>query len=92
MDVLIREEIETEAPGSAAEHLFEAFEGSEYKLTDCERADFSVQNHESPGQLLIRGPGTVRNAAGEAVLDTDEVFARLLLNDVADTVVVVVLV
>ena len=55
-------------------------------------ADFTVQNHESPGQLLIRGPGIVQNAAGEAVRDTDEIFGRLLLDEAADAVVVVVLV
>lgn len=61
-------------------------------MTDCEMADFTVQNHESPGQLLIRGPGIVQNAAGEAVRDTDEIFGRLLLDEAADAVVVVVLV
>lgn len=90
IEVLFREEIET--PGSAAEQLFKPFERSDYAFPDSGKTGVSVQNHELLGQLLIRGPGTVRNTAGEAVLDTDELFARLLLNDTADAVVVVVLV
>lgn len=88
MKDILREEIE--GSKSAEKCLFEAFEDSEYELKDCSVDDFRVQNHEAPGQLIVRGNGTVLDEDGEEVFDSDEVYGRILLDEADEGVVVVV--
>lgn len=88
MKDILRKEVE--GSKSAEECLFEAFEDSEYILTDCSIDDFRTQNHEAPAQLIVRGEGRVLDEDGNEVFDTDKVYGRILLDEIEDGVVVVV--
>jgi hypothetical protein len=88
MKDILREEIE--GSKSAEKCLFEAFENSKYKLKECSVGDFQVRNHEAPGQLIVRGNGTVLDEDGEEVFDSNEVYGRILLDEKDEGFVVVV--
>lgn len=88
MKRIIKEEVKEAESGE--ENLFLAFEKSNYKLRDCDKSDFRVQMDEVPAQLIVRGEGTVLNEDGEKIIDSDEIYGKLLLNEIDDGVVVIV--
>jgi|APHM01.1.fsa_nt_gi hypothetical protein len=88
MKEIIRETVRGAESGE--ENLFLAFEKSNYELRNCDESDFRVQMDEIPAQLIVRGEGTVLDEEGEKVIDSDEVYGKLLLNEVDDGIVVVV--
>lgn len=88
MKRIIKEEVKEAESGE--ENLFLAFEKSNYELRDCDKSDFRVQMDEVPAQLIVRGEGTVLNEDGEKVIDSDEIYGKLLLNEIDDGVVVIV--
>lgn len=73
---------------STEEYLIKAFNQSEYKLERLNKENLKVQNAQVPGQLIARSGGRVLDNNGEVVIDNEEIYARLLLDDSDDGVTV----
>lgn len=65
---------------STEEYLTKAFENSKYELKRLNDENLKVQNAQVPGQQIARTDGLVLDEDGEAVIDDEEIYARLLLD------------
>lgn len=86
MDGLIKEQIKD--ADSTEEYLTKAFSRSEYTLKDLDEEDIRVQNAQAPAQLIVRGNGRVLDDEQNEIIEDKEIYARLLLDEVDDGVVV----
>lgn len=71
---------------STEEYLIRAFKKSEYKLEDLDEKNLKVKNAQAPGQMIVQVEGRVINDKGEVVIQNEEIYARLLLDDSEDGV------